>query len=64
MWVEFKRVKGLMAADMWKTLYEGEGLPTRIMPDRVEQWGDEFAEFKVCIPRAREHVAEEIERKV
>ncbi|MCY4575324.1 MAG: hypothetical protein OXC55_01760 [Chloroflexi bacterium] len=49
---------------MWKTLYEGEGLPTRIMPDRVEQWGDEFAEFKVCIPRAREHVAEEIERKV
>jgi hypothetical protein len=53
-----------MAAEMWKALYEGEGLPTRLMPERIELWDDEFAEFKICVPRAREHVAEEIERKV
>ena len=26
MWVEFKRVRGLTAANMWKDLYEGEGI--------------------------------------
>jgi hypothetical protein len=64
MWVELKRVQGRIAAEMWKALYEGGGLPTRLMPERIELWDDEFAEFKICVPRAREHVAEEIERKV
>jgi hypothetical protein len=64
MWVEFKRVKGLKAANMWKKLYEGEGLPIRLLTERIEYLGDEFADYKICVPRSREHVAEEIERKV
>ena len=52
MWVEFKRVKGLMAAEMWKALYEGEGLPTRLLPDRIEQWGMSLPSF-ACASRER-----------
>lgn len=64
MWTEFKRVEGRIVAEMWKSLYEGEGLPCRLLPDKIEDWDNDFAEFRVCVPIGREHVAEEIERKV
>ena len=33
MWVEFKDAPNLMLAEMWKEVLEGEGLPTRILPE-------------------------------
>jgi len=34
MWVEVKQARSLMLAEMWKELFEGEGIPTRILPVR------------------------------
>ena len=63
-WIEFKRVPNLIIADMWKDLLEGEGLPTRILPDGdVLSWSDSVP-FIVYVPKGREHVADEILRKI
>lgn len=64
MWTEFKRVSNLMTAEMWKEVLEGEGLPTRILPDGdILDWG-ELVAFLIMVPKGREHVAEEILRKL
>jgi hypothetical protein len=64
MWVEFKRAANLMMAEMWKDALEGEGLPCRILPEGdIRDWGERVP-FRVYIPRGKEHVAEEIMRKL
>ena len=64
MWIEFKKVPNLMVAEMWKELFEGEGLPARILPEgNILSWG-ERTPFVVYVPKGREHVAEEILRKL
>ena len=64
MWVEFKKAANLMMAEMWKEVLEGEGLPARILPEGdILDWG-EGVPFVVYVPIGREHVAEEIMRKL
>ena len=64
MWTEFKKVPNLMTAQMWKDVFEGEGLPARILPEGdILDWG-ERGPFRIMVPRGREHVAEEILRKL
>ncbi|MCL0099907.1 hypothetical protein M1O55_03445 [Dehalococcoidia bacterium] len=64
MYVDYRRASNLMAAQMWKDVLEGEGLPTKILPDGdILEWG-ERASFRILVPRGREHVADEILRKV
>lgn len=64
MWTEFKKVSNLMTAEMWKEVLEGEGLPTRILPDGdILDWADRTP-FRIMVPKGREHVAEEILRKL
>ncbi len=64
MWVEFKKAPNLMAAQMWKEVFEGEGLPIRILPEGdILDWGERVP-FRIMVPKGREHVAEEILRKL
>ena len=64
MWVEFKQAPNLMMAEMWKEVLESEGLPTRILPQGdILDWGERVP-FRVYVPQGREHVAEEILRKL
>ena len=64
MWVEYKRTPTLMAAEMWQEILEGEGLPVRLLPvDGLAAYA-ESAAFRVMVPRGREHVADEILRKL
>jgi hypothetical protein len=64
MWVDYMKAPNLAAAGMWKNLLEGEGLPTRILPEGdILQWGERVP-FRVMVPRGREHVADEILRKL
>ena len=64
MWVEYKRVDSFIIAEMWKEILEGEGLPTRLLPQGdISEWS-ETAPFRVMVPRGREHVADEIMRKL
>ena len=53
-----------MLAEMWKEGLEGEGLPARILPEGdILDWA-ERTPFKIYVPKGREHVAEEILRKL
>ncbi len=64
MWVEFRKASNLMLAEMWKEVLEGEGLPARILPEGdILDWS-ERASFNIYVPKGREHVAEEILRKL
>lgn len=64
MWVEIKKARNLMVAEMWKELFEGEGIPTRILPPSGIPVGQEFTGYSILIPRDREHVIKDILRKL
>ena len=53
-----------MIAEMWKYILEGEGLPTRILPKgNILDWSETTA-YRIMVPDGREHVADEILRKL
>jgi len=64
MWVEVKKAKNLMTAEMWKELFEGEGIPTRLLPAEGAAMGQEIATYSILVPQDKEHVIEEILRKL
>ena len=64
MWTDYKKASNLMSAQMWKDVLEGDGLPTKILPDGdIRTWSERSA-FRVLVPKGREHVADEILRKL
>ena len=64
MWVDYKKAPYLMIAEMWKEVLEGEGLPVRLLPEGgILEYG-ESVPFRIMVPRGREHVADEILRKL
>ena len=64
MWVEIKRAPNLMLAEMWKELFEGEGVPTRLMPETGLPIGQELATYRVLVPDDKKHIVEEMLRKL
>ena len=64
MWVEIKKAQSLMIAETWKELFEGEGIPTRIVPLSGEAPGRELTTYRVLVPEDKEHVIEEVLRKL
>ncbi len=64
MWVEIKKANNLMMAEMWKELFEGEGIPTHILPASGEAPGRELATYRVLVPEDKMHVIEEVLRKL
>ena len=64
MWVEVKKAQSLTIAETWKELFEGEGIPTRIMPLSGLPVGQESAAYSVLVPRDKEHVIKEVLRKL
>ena len=64
MWVEYKTVPNLVSAEMCKDTFESEGLTTKILPvGDITSWGEQTS-FKIYVPKGREHVADEILRKL
>ncbi len=65
MWVEIKQAKSLAIAEMWKEYFEGEGIPARIMPVAgVEAMGQELTPYRILVPQDKQHVIEEVLRKL
>jgi hypothetical protein len=64
MWVEIRKAPNLMMAEMWKELFEGEGIPTRILPEEGLPTGQEAATYRILVPEDRRHVIEEVLRKL
>jgi hypothetical protein len=64
MWVEIKKAPNLMMAEMWKEFFEGEGVPTRIMPESgLPIWQEETV-YRILVPEDKQHVTEEVLRKL
>ena len=62
--MDYRKAPNLMIAEMWKDVLEGDGLPTKILPDGdILDWGERVS-FRVLVPKGREHVADEILRKL
>jgi hypothetical protein len=64
MWIEVKQAKSLALAEMWKEFFEGEGIPTRILPLPGEPRDREIAAYSILVPRDKEHVIQEVLRKL
>lgn len=64
MWVEVKKAQSLMLAEMWKELFEGEGIPTHILPTSGNPRGQESATYRILVPEDKTHVIEEVLRKL
>jgi hypothetical protein len=65
MWVQVKSAPNLMIAEMWKEFFEGEGIPTRILPDLEKKTGGgELAGYRVLVSQEKAHVVEEVLRKL
>ena len=64
MWIEVEKAQSLMIAEMWKELFEGEGIPTRILPASGKPTGQESAVYRVLVPKDRQHVISEVLRKL
>ena len=64
MWVDYRKVPNLMIEEMWKNALEADGLPTKILPEgEILSWSERVP-FRVLVPKGREHVANEILRKI
>ncbi len=64
MWVEIKKANNLMMAEMWKEFFEGEGIPTHILPTSGEAPGRELTIYRILVPEDKKHVIEEVLRKL
>lgn len=64
MWTELNKAPNLMMAEMWKELFEGEGIPTHIHPVTGEAPNREMIAYRVLVPEDKKHLVEEILRKL
>ena len=65
MWIQVKSAPNLIIAEMWKEFFEGEGIPTRILPDREKKSGSgELASYRILVSQEKVHVIEEVLRKL
>ncbi len=64
MWVEVKKAPNLMLAEMWKDFFEGEGIPSRLLPEKGLPIGQELATYRVLVPDDKKHLVEEMLRKL
>ena len=53
-----------MMAEMWKEFFEGEGIPTRVLPESGLPIGQETATYNIYVPEDKKHVVEEVLRKL
>jgi hypothetical protein len=64
MWIEVKQASSLATAEMWKELFEGEGIPARILPVPGEPRDRELAGYSILVPKDKEHIIQEVLRKL
>jgi hypothetical protein len=62
MWTEIKRAPNLMLAEMWQEYFEGEGIPTRLLPVNGGSATRELVEYRILVPADKKHLIDEILR--
>ena len=65
MWTEIMKAPNLMVAELWKELFDAEGVTAMIAPD-VPDWEGvtEAQPRRIMVPLNKKHVAEEVLRKL
>lgn len=65
MWTEILKAPNLMVAEIWKELFDMEGVTAMIVPD-AEVWAGagEDTPRKIMVPKSKKHVADEVLRKL
>ncbi len=53
-----------MLAEMWKDFFEGEGIPSRLMPENGLPIGQELTNYRVLVPDDKKHLVDEMLRKL
>jgi len=51
-----------MLAEMWKEYFEGEGIPTQVLPVTGEAPVRELTVYRILVPEDKRHLIEEILR--
>ena len=64
MWVQVKSAPNLIMAEMWKEFFEGEGIPTRLLPDPEKPGSRERSGYIVLVSQERVHVIKEVLSKL
>ncbi len=65
MWIEIAKAPNLMVAEIWKGLFDAEGVTALIVPDVADWEGvSESQPRRVMVPMDKKHVAEEVMRKL
>jgi hypothetical protein len=65
MWIEITKAPNLMVAEIWKELFDAEGVTAFIVPDTTDWEGvSERQPRRVLVPLDKKHVAEEVMRKL
>ncbi len=64
MWVQVKSAPNLMVAEMWKEYFEGEGIPTRLLPEAGKPSTKELSAYRVLVSQEKVHVVKEVLRKL
>ena len=64
MWVQVKSAPNSMMAEMWKEFFEGEGIPTRVLPEPDKSGIGSSASYRILVSQEKVHVIEEVLRKL
>lgn len=64
MWSPVRRVRSLLVAELLKELLDSEAVPAKVVlnPEKLED--PEAPEYMVLVAKGKEHVAEEVFRKI
>ena len=64
MWTELLEAKNRYIAELWKELFDAEGVATRVMVVGNLADATDLTPRKIYVPDSKTHVAEEIIRKI
>jgi hypothetical protein len=64
MWTELFEAKNRYSAELWKELFDAEGLACRLVVTGDPAQASDMTPRKIYVPDSKTHVAEEILRKI
>ena len=64
MWTELLEAKNRYIAELWKELFDAEGVATRVMVVGDQADATDLTPRKIYVPDSKTHVALEIIRKI
>lgn len=64
MWTELLEVKNRFTAELWKELFDAEGVATQIIVTGDRRTAGDLTPRKIYVPDSKTHVAREIMRKI